>query len=167
MLSLRPSLLRTGVLVITLIGLSACGFKPLYGGAGFSQLPGLEVSRGQERVDYLIEDALRDFLGDGRSPYHLTLTNETTQNSLGLSATGIARQYALVITTDYTLTDAAGAVITEGRLREESLFDASSDPYSLVSGASNAEEQASEAMAERLVQEIAVALRQREATANR
>ncbi|MBL4544415.1 MAG: hypothetical protein JKP95_00185 [Oceanicaulis sp.] len=47
MLSLRPSLLRTGVLVITLIGLSACGFKPLYGGAGFSQLPGLEVSRGK------------------------------------------------------------------------------------------------------------------------
>jgi LPS-assembly lipoprotein len=118
-------------------------------------------------VDYLIEDSLRDFLGDGRSPYHLTLSNESAQRSLGLSATGIARQYALVITTDYVLTDASGAVIAEGRLREESLFDAGSDPYTLVSGASNAEEQASEAMAERLVREIAVALRQREATTNR
>ena len=167
MLSLRPSLIRTGVLAAALVGLSACGFQPLYGGAGFNQLPGVEISRGQDGVDYLIQDALRDFLGDGRSPFRLTLANETAQRSLGLSATGIARQYALVITTDYTLTDATGAVIAEGRLREESLFDAGSDPYTLVSGASNAEEQASEAMAERLVREIAVALRQREANSAR
>lgn len=167
MLSLRPSLIRCSVLAVALVSLSACGFKPLYGGAGFSQLPGLEITRGQDRVDYLIEDALRDFLGDGRSPYQLTLQNEAEQRSLGLSATGIARQYALVITTDYTLTDTSGAVIAQGRLTEESLFDAGSDPYTLVSGASNAEEQASEAMAERLVREIAVALRQREATASR
>ncbi len=167
MLSLRFSLLRTGLLTVALVSLSACGFKPLYGGAGFSQLPGLEISRGQERVDYLIEDSLRDFLGEGRSPYHLTLDNEIAQRSLGLSATGIARQYALVITTEYSLTDAGGAVIAQGRLHEESLFDAGSDPYSLVSGASNAEEQAAEAMAERLVREIAVALRQREANTNR
>ena len=166
MMSLRSSLIRASVLALALVGLSACGFQPLYGGAGFSQLPGVEISRGQERVDYLIEDSLRDFLGDGRSPYHLALVNETEQNSLGLSATGIARQYALVITTDYTLTNASGAVIAEGQLREESLFDAGSDPYTLVSGASNAEEQAAEAMAERLVREIAVALRQREATTN-
>lgn len=166
MLSLRPSLIRTGLLTVALVSLSACGFQPLYGGAGFNRLPGLEVSRGQDRVDYLIEDSLRDFLGDGNSPYRLTLVNETDQRSLGLSATGIARQYALVITTSYSLTDASGAVIAEGELEEESLFDAGSDPYTLVSGASNAEEQASEAMAERLVREIAVALRQREATAN-
>jgi len=153
--------------VLAALSVTACGFQPMYGGARFAQLPGLDIQRGDSRVDYLVEDSLRDFLGAGRSPYTLTLDNTPVQRSLGLSATGIARQYALEITTDYQLLSADGAVLAQGRIREEALFDAGSDPYSLIAGQSAAEAQASEAVAERLVRELAIALRQIEAGAAR
>lgn len=160
-----PILNRIALIVVCLGGLmlGACGFQPLYGGAGYGQLPGLEIVRGQDRVDYLLDDALRDYLGNGRSPYRLELSTDVQQIGLGLSATGLASQYALQLTTDYRLVTRDGALIAEGRVRDEALFDAGSDPYSLISGVSNAEAQAAEAVAERLVQDIAIALRRREA----
>lgn len=156
-------LLITG-LALSAMSLSACGFQPMYASSGFAELPGLEISRGNERIDYLIEDSLRDFLGDGRSSYRLELTNTVGQRGLGLSSSGIARQTELEVQSLYVLYDGDGAVITRGRIREQSFFDSGSDPYTLVSGQSAAESQAAEMVAEQLVRELSVALQRHQAS---
>lgn len=155
-------LLTVGIAVSALC-LSACGFQPMYAGAGFSQLPGLEINRGDDRIDYLIEDALRDFLGSGRSSYRLELENEVSQRGLGLSGSGIARQTAVSLETDYELYDENDILITSGTLRDQSFYDSGNDPYTLVSGQSAAEAQAAEAMAEKLVRELSIAIRRHQA----
>jgi len=153
-------------LIVSALGLSACGFQPMYDGTSFAQLPGLEIDRGEDRIDYLIEDSLRDFLGSGQSPYRLELENRITQRGLSLSGSGIARQTAILVVSTYKLYDGNGTLISQGRVQDQSFFDSGSDPYTLVSGQSAAETQAAEAVAERLVQELTIALRNHSASQN-
>ena len=155
-------LLTTG-LCISALCLSACGFQPMYAGSAYSELPGLEISRGSNRIDYLIEDSLRDFLGSGRSQYRLELTNVVEQRSLSLSGTGIARQTAVEVETLYVLFDDNSNIIASGMVTEQSFFDTGNDPYTIVSGQSAAEAQAAESIAERLVLELSIAIRRHQA----
>lgn len=155
--------LLTAGIALSALCLSACGFQPMYAGAGFSQLPGLEINRGDDRIDYLIEDSLRDFLGSGRSSFRLELENAVSQRSYGLSGSGIARQTAVFLQTEYELFDQDGVLITSGTLTDQSFYDSGNDPYTLVSGQSAAEAQAAEAMAEKLVRELSIAIRRHQA----
>lgn len=158
-----PCLAAVFVLTLSTSNLSACSFRPLYGGEAFTQLPGLKIIRDQTRVDYLIENALQDFLGAGRSPYHLYLDSKSRSRSLGLSEKGIARQYVFEIRTQYRLENTQGDILLQGDVFEETLYDSGPDPYIQISGESTAETQTAEAVAERLVRKIAVTLRKSEA----
>ncbi|WP_158272034.1 LPS assembly lipoprotein LptE [Marinicauda salina] len=151
----RPLLLAAGVAFLT-IALAGCGFRPLYGGAPYAALAGARVEAGPERVDYLVQNALRDHLGAGDSRYRITLNTETDERSLGVSASGRATRYALVITVDYRLDGGPEAV--SGRISETAYFDAPNEPYALIATRSNAEERAARLAAERLARALAAQL---------
>ena len=46
--------------------LGGCGFQPLYGTPGYSQIAGVEIDTGSSRLDYLVADALEEEFGAGR-----------------------------------------------------------------------------------------------------
>ncbi len=140
---------------------SGCGFQPLYGGSGFQALPGLEIDASDDRVGYLVEDALRDYLGGGVSPYRAELETAFRETPLGLSAAGRASRFRSDLQVSYRLT---GPDDFEhiGRITEPVFYDAPTDPYALISARAAAEERAAEQAAERLVREFATVLQRAE-----
>ena len=116
-------------LAITLpLGLSACGFAPLYGGTG----AGLErgsvlVEPVDERVAQRVRNALIEDLGAPRrsDPLVLSLDVATTID-LSLTDVGVNRTTAgtAIVTTRYRLSDVNGTLLREGRERAAADFDA-------------------------------------------
>lgn len=153
----RRSLLL-GVSLIAASLLSAgCGFQPLYGSTGFSALPGLVIEAGDSRQDYMIEQALDRFLGQGRSEHRLAFETTAREQRLGVSAADRASRFALSVTTSYLLTSPAGEPVT-GRITETVYFDAPQDPYALITARADAEERAADLIARSLARELAAAL---------
>lgn len=136
---------------------AGCGFQPLYATQAYAGLPGMSIVAGQARQDYLIEDALRDFLGAGTSRYQLVLQTRTDERSLGLSAAGRASRFSYRLTTQYQLTTPDGEVLS-GAIRETVFLDAPPDPYALLAARADAEERAAELIARRLASELASGL---------
>jgi LPS-assembly lipoprotein len=134
----------------------------MYGGQGFQTLPGLEITATGDRVGYLVEDAVRDYLGGGRSPFSAELDASFREIPLGLSAAGRAQRFRADMRVDYRLTGPDGFEIT-GRVIEPVFYDAPTDPYAQIAARSAAEERAAERVAEQLVREFAVALERAEA----
>lgn len=149
---------RLAALSAVLVLLAGCGFQPLYGGASFQQLPGVTIVAGDTRQDYLIQDSLRDYIGNGSSPYTLELDTQARERGLSVSAAGIARRYEYSVITRYRLTGAGPDPIV-GSLTETLYFDAPSDPYAFIAARANVEERAADQVSERLVRVLATALR--------
>ena len=137
--------------------LAGCGFQPLYAGPSVSVLPGLMIQTSDDRIGYLVEDALRDHLGDGRSAYRADLEAAFITRPLGLSAAGRAGRFNTLLRVDYVLTGPDGFEHS-GRVSEQAFYDAPSDPYALIAAQSAAEERAAERVAEQLAQEFAIVL---------
>jgi LPS-assembly lipoprotein len=150
--------LATGLLT------TACGFQPLYGSAGFAALPGLQIDSGESRQDYLIEQALDRFLGDGRSAYRLSLETLSGETRLGVSAADRASRFALNVTTSYILTP-PNAEALRGEVSETVYFDAPGDPYALIAARADAEERAADLIARALARDLSVALQRRNSQA--
>lgn len=155
-LSLSALVLGVGLL------LGACGFQPLYGSAGFSALPGLQIESGDTRQDYLIEQALDRFLGPGRSPYRVALETQAREIRLGVSATDRASRFGFNVTTEFVLTSSDEPAL-RGEVSETVYFDAPGDPYALIAARADAEERAADLIARALARELAVALQRRNA----
>lgn len=136
--------------------LSGCGFKPLYATPGYQGLPGLEIDAPSDRFGYLLEDALRDHLGGGRSEYRVEIQTRVTEVALGLSAAGRARRFRSDNRIIFLLTGPENFRYA-GSVTEAVFYDAPSDPYALIVARAAAEERAAEQIADRLVREFAAA----------
>jgi len=140
---------------------AGCGFQPLYGSAGFSALPGLEIEAGDSRQDYMIEQALDRFLGDGRSAHRLAFETDSREKRLGVSAADRASRFALSVTTSYLLTSSGTEPIT-GRVTETVYFDAPQDPYALITARADAEERVADLIARALARDLSAALQRQD-----
>lgn len=149
--------------VLGALALSGCGFQPLYSGAGFASLPGLQIETGGDRIDYAVRDAVRDYLGPGAARYRLTIDTEARTRPLGVSAAGDARRYGLVVTSAYALHDPVDGVLFEDVVSANVQYDSGSDPYERIAAEADAQERAATAVAERIVNGVAAGLRRREA----
>jgi hypothetical protein len=146
---------------LALLTAGGCGFQPLYAGPGYTALPGLAIQSGEDRIDYLVDAALRRHLGDGDSPYRLALTTTLREAPIGISASGVATRYNLTALTRYSL-EREGAAPVRGQVSETVQFDAPGDPAALIAARSDAEARAARVLAERLAQALAAELRRRE-----
>lgn len=156
----RRSAFLSAAIIVGALMASGCGFQPMYATSGFRALPGLDIVSGDTRQDYLIEQALDRFLGEGRSTHRLVLETEAEERSLGLSAADRASRFALTLTTDYILTGGSGAAVN-GSVSEVVYFDAPSDPYALLAARADAEERAADLIARSIVRDISATLERR------
>lgn len=149
---------------LALLTAGGCGFQPLYAGPGYAALPGLAIQSGEDRIDYLVDAALRRHLGTGDSPYRLVLSTRLRESPIGISASGVARRYSLVAQTRYSL-EREGEQPVTGTVGQTVQFDAPSDPAALIAARSDAEARAAQLVAERLAQALTAELRRRERAA--
>ena len=145
---------------------AACGFQPMYGGAAYQALPGLEINAPDDRLGYLVEDALRDHLGDGRSIYTTDIELTFSANSLGLSAAGRASRFEGRVVVQYRLFG-DGGFDASGVFIESVYYDAPSDPFALIAARQAAEERVADRVANRLVVEFASLIQRHENEAAR
>lgn len=159
--------IRRGLAGLFIVGsLGACGFQPMYSGQAYRALPGLEISANDDRVGYLVEDALRDHLGGGQSRYQADLLASLTEVPLGLSAVGRASRFRANLSVTYRLTGPDGFSV-EGRVTDVVYYDAPRDPFAQVAAKQAAEERGADLIAVRLVTEFTSIIQRHENEAER
>ncbi len=146
-----------------LFALSACGFKPVhapsaFGGNGlvFSDIA-IETP-GNEKIDFLLKQALRDRFGDNKTaPLILHVTPKTRRINLGIGADDVASRYDLVMDAGFILIDAkTGDEVYKDKVRVVSTFGAPRDPYGTATAQSNAEGQVANETADRIIAKLAL-----------
>ena len=142
--------------------LAGCGFQPLYASPDYARLSGVEVEAGPDRLGYLVEDALSEVFGAGRSAYRLDVDATSVERALGVSAQAQARRYAVDFTARYSL-ERGGERVHRGLVSERVYYDAPRDAYALISARRAAEERGAEALARLVARDVALALRRIEA----
>lgn len=154
--------LRTGLILATALIFTACGFKPMhaptaFGGNGISMKNITVEMQANEKIDFLLAQALRDRMGDNRAvPYILRIISESKRKSLGIGADDVASRYDLVMETDFELVDAkTGDIVYRGDVQASSTYGAPRDPYGTIAAQANAEEQVASEAADRIIVKLA------------
>lgn len=158
-----------GLALLCTATLSACGFTPMYGSASsIHQLEDMRVETGDARSDFYLQEALLDRLNarHAAGPLSLRAQSSATRTSLGLGTDDEARRYGLTLMVSYAVyRDGSSDPIYRGRTQSEVFFDAPSEVYAVEAAQRDAETRAAEAAADRIVLQLARALRQMEAQA--
>lgn len=158
-----------GVLSAGLLALSvsACGFTPMYGAQGVaSELEDVRVLTGQERADFYLQEALYDRLGSRNAEGPLELRTETEVNSIGLGvgADAIASRFAVEVRVDYALYEpGASDPVVQGSVTGQASYNVPRDIYATVAAERDAEERAAGMAADRIINQLARALQNRDA----
>jgi LPS-assembly lipoprotein len=142
------------------LGLSACGFQPLYAQRGVvSGLTGVDVVAPQGRTGFLIREHLEDALAVRRSAapvYRMNLALSETRYPRGIRVDNVATRYEYVLTANYVLTSvASGAVAKRGTVRVELTYDSADQPYAAIAAQQDAQNRAAEEAARRIQLELA------------
>jgi LPS-assembly lipoprotein len=149
------------VLAVATVGLSACGFAPLYAQPGVvSNLAAIDVIAPEGRTGYLIRQHLDDaFARNQAAPaaYRMALQLGEARYPRGVRIDNVATRYEYVLTADYALASvASGAVAKRGRVRVTLTYDSADQPYASISAQQDAQDRAAEEAARRIQLELAV-----------
>ncbi len=154
--------MRPLVLAILLaLGVSGCGFTPLYGTPGVaSGLTAIQVSTPEGRVGALLREHLDDVLGhNGAVPptYRLTTTLGEQRYPRGIRIDNVATRYEYVLVVDYALTPVGGNLkaARTGKVRVEVTYDSADQPYASVAAQQDAQNRATGEAARRIELELA------------
>ncbi|HWA62663.1 MAG TPA: LPS assembly lipoprotein LptE [Caulobacteraceae bacterium] len=147
------------------LGLSACGFTPLYATPGVSPgLSSIDVVAPEGRVGYLMREDLDDVLArDKASPpaYRLTLEILQTRDPRGLRVDNVAERYELGLTVRYTLVEiATGKVAHAGEVSTQVSYDAADQPYAGIAARQDSQSRAASDAARRIHLDLAAWLAQ-------
>ncbi|WP_296818668.1 LPS assembly lipoprotein LptE [Brevundimonas sp.] len=137
---------RIALAVAAALGLSACGFTPLYAEPGVvDALAGISVQAPDTRTGYLLREQLEDSFGRdlGETPaYRLTARVRERRNPLGSRADDTATRYELTLTVAYDLFDARGGRLLTDTLSVTTTYASSVQPYAGVVAQQDGEERA-------------------------
>ena len=160
MFARRLSLLLLSSLALSL---SACGFTPMYGANSAARgLENISVETGEERIDFLLQEALLDTLGarGAGGSYVLRTETELSTVGLGIGADAIASRFAVQLRVNYSLyRPGVSEAVFSGRVSTEASYNASNAVYASQSAQSNAEERAASDAADRIAMQLARAAR--------
>lgn len=153
---------RTGLIFAATLILAACGFKPMhasnaFGGDGI-RLSNINVQmQANEKIDFLLAQALRDRMGDNaNTKYILKITPESRRQGLGIGADDVASRYDLVMKTDFELVEAkTGDVVYRSNVQAVSTYGAPIDPYGTVAAQSNAQQRIASEIADQIIARLA------------
>ena len=156
----RSKVLAAGLLLAATVGLSGCGFAPLYGQPGVvSNMAAMDVVAPEGRTGFLIREHLDDALGANRglSPtYRMNLTLSENRYPRGVRIDNVATRYEYVLIANYVVsTVPSGAVAKRGRVRVELTYDSADQPYAAITAQQDAQDRAAQEAAQKIQLEVA------------
>lgn len=144
--------MRALVLVtVALVGLTGCGFTPLYGEAGIgASLSRIAVTTQDDRLGYRVREQLEDALGrDGaRAPlWRLETALEQSRRPLGRRIDDTATRYELTVRGAWTLTPVSGGAPVTGIETVTTTYAAADQPFAAIAAQQDGEERAAAELA--------------------
>lgn len=146
--------MRRALVLLTLtasLGLSACGFTPMYGegGAGVS-LTRIAVTTQDDRLGYRLREQLEDALAFNRSAaplYRLTTEVHQSRRPLGRRIDDTATRYELTVRAAWTLTPATGGTPLSGTETVTTTYGSADQPYAAIAAQQDGEDRAAAELA--------------------
>ena len=139
------------LLLVSAMGLSACGFTPLYGEAGAgSSLSRIAVTTQDDRLGYRVREQLEDALGrnGAQEPlWRLQTALEQSRRPLGRRIDDTATRYELTVRGAWTLTPAGGGEAISGVETVTTTYAAADQPYAAIAAQQDGEERAAAELA--------------------
>ena len=134
---------------VAVMGLSGCGFTPLYGETGVgASLARIAVTTQDDRLGYRVREQLEDALGrDGaKAPlWRLETLLEQSRRPLGRRIDDTATRYELTVRGAWTLTPTGGGTAASG---VQTVTNASADqPFAAIAAQQDGEERAADELA--------------------
>ena len=137
--------------VVTALGVSACGFTPMYAEPAVgSSLRRIAVTTQDNRLGYRLREQLEDALAWDRSStplYRLTTQVEQSRRSLGRRIDDTATRYELTVKATWTLTRAAGGQPISGTETVTTTYATADQPYAAIAAQQDGEERAASELA--------------------
>ena len=164
---------RIACLFFSLLALAGCGFQPVYGSrdAADSSAVGLDLNNivieniPDRNGQILRNDLIDRMYGKNRpeSPlYHLKVSIHSSQESLGVLSNATSTRALLNMYSDYTLTDARGQEILEGKAYSVASFDTFDAVYSSVVAQQDAYQRTLHEIGEQIVNRLSLYFGQRQ-----
>lgn len=151
--------------VVSVLGLTGCGFTPLYGDAGAgSSLSRIAVTTQDDRLGYRIREQLEDALGRdaAQAPlWALQTTAVPSRRPLGRRIDDTATRYELVVRADWTLTPASGGPPLTGTETVTTTYASADQPYAAIAAQQDGEERAAAELARLIRLDLLRALSER------
>lgn len=142
---------RLVLAAVSLVGLSACGFTPLYGDAGVGgSLSRIAVTTQDDRLGYRVREQLEDALGrDGaQAPlWRLETVIDQERRPLGRRIDDTAARYELTVRGAWTLTPLNGGEPVSGVETVTTTYAAADQPYAAIAAQQDGEERAAAELA--------------------
>ncbi|RZJ05626.1 MAG: hypothetical protein EON89_03170 [Brevundimonas sp.] len=141
---------RLSLALVSMVGLSACGFTPLYGEANMSALSRVAVTTQDDRLGYRVREQLEDALGrDGSQQplWRLQTDLKQSRRSLGRRIDDTATRYELTVRGAWTLTPVSGGEPLGGVETVTTTYAAADQPYAAIAAQQDGEERAAAELA--------------------
>ncbi len=154
----------TRLLALTLLLLSGCGLRPLYGGGGSGRvaqaLQAVEVSPIEGRAGWLVRTALEDRLGAGNGDgarYRLEVELDDQITGFGIRRDDSVTRERRTLRARYRLVDSAlGTVLVDATAGSDAGIDVVSSEYATVAAEQTALERLSREIADQIVSRLAL-----------
>jgi LPS-assembly lipoprotein len=152
--------LAFAVLTAAAVGLSGCGFTPLYAQQGVvSSLAAIDVVAPEGRTGFLIRESLDDAFAKNRgapAAYRMNLSLAEARYPRGIRIDNVATRYEYVLTANYQLSSLpSGALAKRGVVRVELTYDSADQPYASIAAQQDAQQRAAVEAARRIQLELA------------
>ena len=155
--------MRAAILLAAILGLSACGLRPLYSGGSDGRvaqtLAGVQIAPIPGRAGWLVRTALEDRLGQSgtEAPYRLEIELDDQIAGLGIRADDSVTRERRTLRARYRLVDAArGTVLLDATAGSDAGVDVVSSEYATVAAEQTALERLSVEVADQIVTRIAL-----------
>ena len=137
--------------IVALVGLSGCGFTPIYGDTGIgSSLSRIAVTTQDDRLGYRVREQLEDALGrDGdQTPlWRLSTTLDQSRRPLGRRIDDTATRYELTVRGTWTLTPTDGGPVLSGVETVTTTYAAADQPFAAIAAQQDGEDRAAAELA--------------------
>jgi LPS-assembly lipoprotein len=158
--------MKRALLLLGLLPLAGCGFRPLYGDARLEpQLASVFVEPVAERDGYELRNTLINLLGsngrEGGKTYRLKIVLTETNQGVVLQNDATITRYNDTLTANYSLRDAKGAEVAHGAQTSLSSYNVVTSPYATLSAQQDADKRAAQDIAERIRIDLGAYFRRR------
>lgn len=152
--------LPAALMAVMALGLSACGFTPLYGPQTVTKgLSSIEVVAPPGRAGYLLREKLDDaFARDATIlPTHrLVYVVSEQRYARGVRVDNVANRYELNLTASWRLMDSkTGQAVKSGTTSAAVTYDSADQPYASIAAQQESQERAATELARRIQLELA------------